>query len=161
MMTRMTPSLFSDNFFSDFFNDLAVPAKQLGENFTVMTKSLMRTDIKENDKAFEMEVELPGYKKEDVSVKLEEGKLIITAKTSASVEEAAPAEEGSTEVVEARNERYIRRERYNGSCSRAFYVGEGIEESAISAKFANGILTLILPKKQPVVPENKYIVIEG
>lgn len=111
----------------------------------------MRTDIKEQKDGYELEIDLPGYKKEDIAAELKDGYLTITA---SSKKEAEEKDEKGT---------YIRRERYSGSCSRSFYVGEDITQEDIKAKFENGILKIGVPKKdaKPKVPENKFITIEG
>ncbi len=94
---------------------------------------------------------MPGFKKEDIKAQLKDGYLTISASTSANNDE------------QDKDGRYIRRERYAGSCSRSFYVGEGVKEEDIRAKFENGILKLSIPKveNKPQVEEQKYIAIEG
>jgi HSP20 family molecular chaperone IbpA len=111
----------------------------------------MKTDIKETEGGFELDIDLPGYKKDDVKAQLKEGYMTITAETSQDNDEKD--DDG----------KYIRRERYYGTCSRSFYVGDEITESDIKAKFDNGILKVFVPKKeaQPAVEEDKYISIEG
>lgn len=103
---------------------------------TSVPPTMMRTDIKETDTAFELATDLPGFAKEDVSVDLKDGYLSISAKTS---KESEDKDEKGT---------YVRKERFSGTCSRTFYVGEDIEEDAIKAKFENGVLTIDVPKKQ-------------
>ena len=110
----------------------------------------MKTDIKENDKGYELDVDLPGYKKEDVKAELKDGYLTISASNDNTKEEKD--EDG----------KYIRKERYTGAVSRSFYVGKYVTEEDIHAKFENGILKLSVPKVDaPKVEENKYISIEG
>lgn len=138
---------FSDPWFDD--RDIQKAEKKLyGHN----DKKLMLTDIKESDKGYELEMDLPGFKKEEIKASLENGYLIISA-------------EKGFEQDEKDNEgkKYIRRERYTGSCQRAFYVGDEIEQGDIKASFKHGILRLDIPKKQPKpqVEENKFISIEG
>jgi HSP20 family molecular chaperone IbpA len=113
--------------------------------------SVMKTDIKEKEGGFELDIDLPGYKKEDVKAQLKDGYMTISAETSQENDEKDD------------NGKYIRRERYSGTCSRSFYVGEDITEEDIKAKFDNGILKVFVPKKEakPPVEENKYIAIEG
>ena len=112
----------------------------------------MLTDIKESDKGYELEMDLPGFKKEEIKASLENGYLIISAEKG--LEQDEKDNEGK---------KYIRRERYTGSCQRAFYVGDEIEQGDIKASFKHGILRLDIPKKQPKpqVEENKFISIEG
>ena len=138
---------FSDPWFDD--RDIQKAEKKLyGHN----DKKLMLTDIKESDKGYELEMDLPGFKKEEIKASLENGYLIISAKKG--LEQDEKDNEGK---------KYIRRERYTGSCQRAFYVGDEIEQGDIKASFKHGILRLDIPKKQPKpqVEENKFISIEG
>ena len=122
-----------------------------GSNYTATDSSLMKTDIKEMENGYEVTMNLPGVKKEDVKAELKDGYLTISASSNSNKDEKD--EEG----------RYIRRERYSGSCSRSFYVGDAMTESDIKAKFENGTLTMMIPKKevQPAVENKKYIAIEG
>ncbi len=138
---------FSDPWFDD--RDIQKAEKKLyGHN----DKKLMLTDIKESDKGYELEMDLPGFKKEEIKASLENGYLIISAEKG--LEQDEKDKEGK---------KYIRRERYTGSCQRAFYVGDEIEQGDIKASFKHGILRLDIPKKQPKpqVEENKFISIEG
>lgn len=113
--------------------------------------NLMQTDVKETETGYEVVIDLPGYRKENVNAELKDGYLIISAATSTSDEEKS--EDG----------KYIRKERYSGSCSRSFYVGDAVTQDDVKAKFENGVLTLEVPKKEeaPKVEEKKYISIEG
>ena len=122
----------------------------------MMSKNLMKTDVKETDSSYELDIDLPGYKKEDVNAKLTDGYLVISASTSSEKNEG---DENATEE----NGKYIRRERFFGSCSRSFYVGEDITEEDIKARFENGVLKISVPKKQPEpeISQEKYIAIEG
>lgn len=112
---------------------------------------MMSTDIKDTDTGYEITMSLPGVEKEDVKAQLKDGYLTIQA--SANNKKDEKDDKG----------RYIRRERYSGSCSRSFYVGDQITEADIKAKFENGALVLTIPKKdaQEKVEDNKYISIEG
>ena len=115
----------------------------------------MNTDIKESDSEYDMTIDLPGFKKEDVSVSLENGYLTISASKGLEKKEAENEEE-------QKKEKYIRRERYSGSCQRSFYVGDGLKDEDIKANFKHGILTLSIPKKDAKqVETKKYISIEG
>ena len=115
----------------------------------------MNTDIKESDSEYEMTIDLPGFKKEEVSVALENGYLTISAAKGLNKDEAANEEE-------KKKGNYIRRERYSGSCQRSFYVGDALTVEDIKANFQHGILTLTIPKKEKKEIENsKYIAIEG
>ena len=110
-------------------------------------KNVMNTDIRENEKEFTIEIDLPGFQKEDLSVELDQGYLTIRAVKSVGQE--APGEGKG-----AQNGRYIRKERYTGTCHRSYYIGEQYEKSDIRAKFDRGILTLNLPKKNVQCLEN-------
>ena len=141
------PSIFGENLFDDFmFNPWR------SDFFTTpkSSKSVMNTDVRENENSYELDIELPGYKKEDVSAKLENGYLTIQARKT--TEDGEKDQKGN----------YIRRERYAGTCSRSFYVGEDVKQEEIRAKFEDGILKLTVPKvDQKKVEEKKYISIEG
>lgn len=111
---------------------------------------MMKTDVKEADGVYEVDMELPGYKKQDISAKLEKGYLTITAVKNEENNEGNP------------DSRYIRRERYSGQCSRSFFVGENVRQEDIHARFEDGILKLTIPKTEPAkIEEQKYIAIEG
>lgn len=143
----LMPSIFGDVLLDDFFG---TPAKETYHR-PVNANSLMQTDIKEFEDAYQVTMNLPGYQKEDVKGEVKDGYLVITAQTSSAQDQK---EQGG---------RYIRRERYSGSCSRSFYVGEQITEQDIKAKFENGTLKLTIPKKDPAkqVEQNRFISIEG
>ncbi len=146
----LLPSIFGESLFDDFFDDFTRPAKNVVRYNTPAT-NIMKTDIREHEGGFELDIDLPGYKKEDVNAELKDGYLVITASNKSDKDEKD--EKG----------KYIRRERYYGSCSRSFYVGEDITEKDIKAKFEDGILKVSVPKKEekPQVEEKKYIAIEG
>lgn len=135
------PSIFGENLLDNFFD---FP-------FDGRRTEMMSTDIKDTDTGYEITMSLPGVKKEDVKAQLKDGYLTIQA--SANNKKDEKDDKG----------RYIRRERYSGSCSRSFYVGDQITEADIKAKFENGALVLTIPKKdaQEKVEDNKYISIEG
>lgn len=159
----MTPSLFHDNFdlFDRFYDDpwfgfndhefKNLEKKLYGHR----AKNVMNTDIKESDSEYEMTVDLPGFKKEDVNVSLENGYLTISATKGLEKDEADNEED-------KKHGKYIRRERYSGSCQRSFYVGDQLTTQDIKANFKHGILSLTIPKKeQKAIENNKYIAIEG
>ena len=130
---------YRNNIFDDLFNT---------PFFTRSEANMMKTDIKEHDGGYELTVDLPGVKKDDIKAELNDGYLTITAENNSSKDEKD--EKG----------KYICRERYSGSYSRSFYVGDAVTEEDIKAKFENGTLTLDIPKKE-TLPEkqNKYIAI--
>lgn len=152
----LMPSIFNDNLFNDFFdfpfyNDKA--QHQIEKTlYGHPAHNLMKTDIKENESGYELEIDLPGFKKEEITAELKKGYLTISA---------AKDLEKNEQVKETG--RYIRRERYTGSCQRSFYVGEDITQEDIKAEFKQGILKLMVPKKevQPEIPQNTFISIEG
>lgn len=146
----LLPSIFGENLLDDFFGDFARPAANAAR-FSTPVNNVMRTDIKETKTGYDIDIDLPGYKKEDVKAELKEGYLTISAQTK---------QENDSKDNEGR---YIRRERYYGTCSRSFYVGEEVTEEDIKARFEDGILKLSVPKKeaQPKVEESKFIRIEG
>ena len=110
---------------------------------------MMLTDIKEKGDSYELIVDLPGFKKEDVKVSLENGYLTVSAE-----------KETEKDQKEKNSERYICKERYTGACERSFYVGEDLAQEDIKAEFKHGVLKLFIPKK-PTVEQNRYIPIEG
>lgn len=146
----LMPSIFGESLLDNFFEDFARPAGNF-TGYSAQTSNLMRTDVKENEAGYELAMELPGCKKEDVKAELKDGYLIINAETSKNEDE------------KDENGKYIRRERYYGSCSRSFYVGEDIKQEDIKARFEDGILKVQVPKQEETkqVEENRYIAIEG
>ena len=143
----LMPSIFGESLIDDFFD---YPQKSFSFR-TSNANGLMKTDIKEKKDAYELSVAVPGVNKEDITVELADGYLNISATTKHEKND------------EGDDHHYIRRERYYGSCSRSFYVGEDVTEEDIKAKVENGILTIDIPKieKKPEVPEKKVIAIEG
>lgn len=146
----LVPSIFGEDLLDNFFEDFSRPARNFA-GYHTSASNVMRTDVKETENGYELDVDLPGYKKENVQVELKDGCLRVTARTEQDNED------------KDQDGRYIRRERYVGSCSRAFYVGEEIEQEDIKARFENGILKLSVPKKEqrPKVEQNRFIAIEG
>ena len=140
----MMPSIFGENLFDDFF-DYPFVKNEAESN------GLMKTDVKDTEHGYEITMNLPGVKKEDVKAALKDGYLTISATSDSKKEE--------------KNDKgqYIRRERYAGNMSRSFYVGKDITEKDIHGKYENGILMLDIPKKAPEkkVEEKKFVTIEG
>lgn len=129
------------NFFNDFMSD---PFDFFGTDAPAKTTAtLMRTDVKETDKAYELDIDLPGFTKDNVQIELDEGYLTINAHTEHNADEKDD------------NGSYLRRERFVGTCRRSFYVGDEISENDISAKFDNGILKITVPKKELPKPEDR------
>lgn len=157
----MMPAIFHDDF--DLFDRLYEDPWFDDREFKNLEKKLyghraknvMNTDIRENDNGYEMIIDLPGFAKEDVKAELNDGYLTISAEKGFDKNEG-DKEDGNKEG------KYIRKERYSGSCKRSFYVGDAITEEDIKASFKHGILKLTIPKKeQKAVEQNKYIAIEG
>ena len=146
----LMPSIFGENLFDDFLDGFRYPARPQ-RPAGKPDPGLMKTDIKESDAGFDLAVELPGYKKEDMKLELKDGYLTISAETSRKEEEKD--EKGN----------FIRRERFMGRSSRSFFVGEDITHDDIKAKYEDGILNIFIPKKEqkPAIEEPKYITIEG
>ena len=147
----LVPSIFNDSFFEGFpFFDgrRRPPAPPRGGAHRISRMAnVMKTDVKETEEGYEVMIDLPGYKKEDIEVELKDGFLTITASKN---------EEKSEEDKE--NGRYICRERYVGTASRSFYVGDNIGQEDIKAGFEEGILKLDISKKdEPKVEEKKLI----
>ncbi len=143
----LVPSLFNTNFVDAFFNDNFDHRPSM---LKTSGSSLMNADIKEFKDHYEMELELPGYQKEDIHATLKDGYLTIDATREETHEEG---EEAGT---------YLRRERYVGKIERTFYVGEDVKETDIKAGFENGILKVNIPKVEykPEIEEAKNIFIE-
>ncbi len=149
----LVPSIFGENLFDDFmdfpFDDDFWGRRNplYGKN----AKRMMKTDIRETDGSYELDVDLPGFKKDEIKASLENGYLTISAAKGLDKDEKD--KEG----------KYIRQERYAGAMSRSFYVGKDITQEDIKAKYEDGILKLTIPKKEkkPVVEQDNHIAIEG
>ena len=155
----LLPRVFGEDLLDDFFgwDDFPFFDDKYSRNmekklYGRRAKNLMKTDIRETEEGYELTIDLPGFKREDVKASLENGYLTISAQKGFDQEE-----------TEKKTGRYIRRERYAGACQRSFYVGDGVTEDEIKGEFKHGILRLTIPKKEasPAVEEKKYIAIEG
>ena len=148
----MMPSIFGENLFDDFMNDFPFEKHFFGERnplYDKHAKNIMKTDVKETDNSYELDIDLPGFKKEDINVQLDNGYLTIAASKSLEKED------------EHEKSHYIRQERYSGSMNRSFYVGNDVKQEEIHAKYEDGILKLAVPKKAAkAIESNKYIQIE-
>lgn len=138
LLTNRAFDLFDDMFDDAFFNN----------SYRTNTTQIMKTDVQETDKAYMLDIELPGYAKEDVQAELKDGYLTITAHKNENKEEKDS------------NGKYIRKERYTGTCKRSFYVGDYLKQEDIKAAFKDGVLCLMIPKEQPKVEEHKPTMIE-
>ena len=152
----LMPSIFGENLFDDDWMDF--PFDRFDREFWGKknplygkhAKNMMKTDVRETDNGYELDIDLPGFKKDEISAQLKDGYLTISAAKGLDKDE------------KEKDGKYIRRERYAGTMSRSFYVGEGVEQDDIHAKYENGILKLSIPKKDAKeVEQKKYISIEG
>ena len=147
------PSIFGESLFDDMFPfDDSFFASKKNPLYGKNASRVMKTDIKENEGSYELDIDLPGFKKDEVTAELNDGYLTVSAAKGLDQDEQ-----------EKETGKYIRRERYAGACQRSYYVGEDITEEDIKAEFKHGILKLFVPKKEvkPAVEEKKYISIEG
>jgi len=138
-MTKLVKRNNSLSFFDDFFDDFFQPT-------TRTMNSSMKTDILELEKGYELQIDVPGFEKEDVKISLENGYLTIEAKKE--------------KEEERKDVHYLKRERFLGSCARSFFVGEEIAEKDIKAEYDKGTLKVFVPKEGTNVKEKKYIAIE-
>ena len=146
----MLPSIFGENLFDDFFNGFDMAPMWNGRNplYGKRAKNLMKTDVRETENSYELDVDLPGFKKDEVKVALQDGYLTISAAKGLDKDE------------EDQKGRYIRQERYAGACSRSFYVGD-LRPEEIKCKYESGVLSITVPKKaQQELPASTRIAIE-
>ena len=146
----MLPSIFGENLFDDFFNDPFAMMMPQGRDplYGKHAKNLMKTDVRETADSYELHIDLPGFKKDEVNVELKNGYLTIQASKGLDKDESD------------KKGKYIRQERYAGACSRSFYVGEDVEAGEVAAKFENGILQLSIPKAaKKQLPKNTSVTI--
>ena len=153
----LMPSIFGEDMFDDFMRDFPFFDENAGNKIEKKlygrhAKNMMKTDIKEKEDGYELEMDLPGFTKDEITAELKDGYLTISASKGLDKDEQ-----------EKETGKYIRRERYAGACQRSFYVGEDITEQDIKAEFKHGILKLFVPKKeaQQKVENKKYVAIEG
>ena len=154
----LRPSIFGENLFDDWMEDFPFekdfekamyPAKKA--LYGKHAKNLMKTDVRETDDAYEIDIDLPGFKKDEITAQLKDGCIVISA-----------AKGLDKDTKEKKNGKYIRKERYAGSMSRSFYVGEHVTAEQVHPKYENGILTFEIPKnKEPIEEKEKFIAIEG
>ena len=147
----MLPSIFGEDLFDDFFGDpfeMMVPQSR-NPLYGKHAKNLMKTDVRELDGSYELDVDLPGFKKDEVTVDLQDGYLTISAAKALDKDESD------------QKGKFLRQERYAGSMSRSFYVGDDVRSEDISAKFEDGILKISVPKAaQKELPKHTTIAIE-
>ena len=152
----LMPSIFGENLFDDWFDEFPFYDRDMKNTekklYGKKADRIMKTDIKETDNGYELEIDLPGFTKDEIKASLNDGYLTISAAKGLDKDEQ-----------EKESGRYIRRERYAGACQRSFYVGEVVKQEDIKGEFKHGILKLFVPKVEAkkAVEENKYIAIEG
>ncbi len=145
----LMPSIFGENLFNDDWMDFGFPEVDKAL-YGKHAGNVMKTDVKETDTGYEVDIDLPGFKKDEINAQLDNGYLTISAAKGLDKDE------------KDKKGKYIRKERYAGAMSRSFYVGEGVTQEDIKAKYEDGILRLSVPKKEAKAVENKkYIAIEG
>ena len=156
----MTPSIFGENLFDDFFDDLfdfpvlddKAMQKAQRKLYGRHAANMMKTDVREHDDHYEVDIDLPGFRKDELSLELNDGYLVISAAKGLDKDEK-----------EKKSGKFVRQERYAGSMSRSFYVGEDVKQEDIHAKYESGVLKLSIPKAEkdkPKIEEKKYIAIE-
>jgi HSP20 family protein len=151
----LMPSVFGENLFDDWMDSFDDFDRYFfGKKnplYGKHAKNMMKTDVKETDDSYEVDIDLPGFKKDEINATLEDGYLTISAAKGLDKDE------------KDKKGKYIRKERYAGAMSRSFYVGDGVTQDEVKAKYENGILKLSIPKKaeQKAVEDNKHIAIEG
>ena len=145
----LMPSIFGESLFDDFMDGFAFPnidKKLYGKH----AANLMKTDVKEKDDTYEVDIDLPGFKKDEIQIQLENGYLTVSAAKGMDKEE------------KDKNGKYVRRERISGNVRRSFYVGDKVQKEDIHPRYENGILSFAIPKAQKAVEEkSNYITIEG
>lgn len=144
----LMPNIFNDNFVDSLFDDMfRFPSYTQSSR---PSSSIMKTDVQDLGADYQLDIELPGFSKEEIHAELSDGYLTISAQKASDKEE------------KKENGKYVRRERYTGSCQRSFYVGKDLRDEDIHASFENGMLKLVFPKEEQrkVIEQKKYISIE-
>ena len=145
----MLPTVFGENLFDDFFDDSFGMMNARNPLYGKHARNLMKTDIRETDTNYELAIDLPGFKKDEIHIELKNGYLTISAAKGLDKDE------------EDKKGKYIRQERYAGACSRSFFVGEAVKPEEVSAKYEDGILKLSVPKAgEKALPKTTTIAIE-
>ena len=149
----LMPSIFAENLFDEFFDDFPMPREFRNIDRRLYGKNAareMKTDVHEHEDHYEVDIDLPGFKKEEITLTLENGYLTVGAAKGVDKDETT------------KKGKIIRQERYAGALQRSFYVGDNLTEKDIAAKFENGVLSLSVPKAEArKLPEKKTIMIEG
>ena len=148
----MMPSVFGENLFDNFMNDFTFPSFPNVDKalYGKHAKNLMKTDVKDTENGYEVDMDLPGFKKNEIQIELKDGVLTVSAAKGLDKDE------------KDKKGNYIRRERFAGSMSRSFYVGKHVREEDVHPKYENGILSFSIPKEDKVIEEKKHMIsIEG
>ncbi len=149
----LMPSIFAENLFDEFFDDFPTPREFRNIDRRLYGKNAareMKTDVHEHEDHYEVDIDLPGFKKEEITLSLENGYLTVNAA------------KGLDKDQTNKKGKIIRQERYAGALQRSFYVGDALTETDITARFENGVLSLNVPKREArKLPEKKVIMIEG
>lgn len=144
----LLPSVFGEDLFDETFPFAGMTDRHGHDKlFGNRAGRLMKTDVREGEKSWELDVELPGFRKENISATLKDGYLTISAENA--VEETQEDEKKG---------QCVRRERWSGALSRAFYVGEGVTEEDVKAKYENGVLSISIPKKEAIEAKAKKMI---
>ena len=149
----LMPSLFAENLFDEFFDDFPMPREFRNMDRRLYGKNAareMKTDVHEHEDHYTVDIDLPGFKKDEINLTLENGYLTVSAAKGMDKDETD------------KKGKVIRQERYAGSLQRSFYVGDNLTEQDVTARFENGVLSLNVPKQEArKLPEKKVIMIEG
>ena len=149
----LMPSIFAENLFDEFFDDFPMPREFRNIDRRLYGKNAareMKTDVHEHEDHYEVDIDLPGFKKDEITLSLENGYLTVSAAKGVDKDE------------KTKKGKVIRQERYAGALQRSFYVGDTLTEKDITARFENGVLSLNVPKQEArKLPEKKVIMIEG
>lgn len=155
----LAPRFFGENLFDEFmdgfFDFPEEKALRRAENqlYGRHAVNMMKTDVREHEDHYELDIDLPGFKKDELTLELQNGYLTISAKKGMDRENTGES-----------SHKFVRRERYVGSMSRSFFIGDDVKQEDIHAKYENGVLKLSVPKpepQKPALPEKKTISIEG
>lgn len=142
----MVSSIFGENMLEDFFEGDFFGRRNL--LYCKHARNLMKTDVREDEKGYELDVDLPGFKKDEISLEVKDGYLTISA------------QKGLDKDEEDKKGRVLRQERYTGVCSRSFYVGN-VKPEDVKAKYESGVLSIVLPKETPKkLPSSSTVTIE-
>ena len=138
LLDMLMPSIYARDLFDDVFEPFY---RQNKASFN--SNGLMKTDVKETDEGYDLSIDLPGVSKDDIKAEVKDGYMTVSVTKNENNDE------------KDKKGKFIRRERFYGSYSRSFYVGEDVKEEDVKASFKNGILTVIVPEKEEKEVEAK------